>query len=345
MLIGDELIGISRSNIYKNITVYPEFIETQKNSKISRDFHLFFSTKTPTMACSSGRRMTLTMRCNPELEKIRTGYFQISAPKACPDGTCDGCNFHLLLESGTSSTCRICREFSSLDFEEVPGECIDNRQVVHYLNPQNCVPGNNTKTFKIQDCTVELPRQVQICIAMSIMIAIILLFLVLHFWTRNRSLEYKYSRLVEGGTGKGNEDDEIIIDNCCVEEVDDEDDEEIIETNEINHKNLVDNVPGISFSNMLFEDHNSKDLQKNSPKNSSFNSSIQNSKNRLGNDRKVLGSKKEMQGLFSNNSPLHRNDQDCLEMRNSKGLFDDEGYETIHLNSGHAVGQDSNQLV
>ena len=50
----------------------------------------------PTSACRQGRRTTITMRCDTTQKK--TGAIQL--PPNCPDGTCDGCNFHLMWRTG-----------------------------------------------------------------------------------------------------------------------------------------------------------------------------------------------------------------------------------------------------
>ncbi|KAH9418302.1 hypothetical protein DERP_010169 [Dermatophagoides pteronyssinus] len=225
--LGDELLLITRQTSYANISIHEEFLKSPDANKYDKDFHLYFVTKSPTTACITGRKLTITMRCKPgKMTEIRT-------PNSCPDGTCNGCDFHLLIETGTAAACRLCRPYSN-DYETVIGECIDGSQKIHYVNPKGCVmkkfKTNDTQTTTLitnklvlnRTCSLLLPKQVQIGIAMAMVSGLFLLLLVFYFWNKNRSLEYKYTKLIENTCeGKGNEDDdEMAIDNCCVEDVD-----------------------------------------------------------------------------------------------------------------------------
>ncbi|XP_054168769.1 endosome/lysosome-associated apoptosis and autophagy regulator family member 2-like [Oppia nitens] len=210
--LGDQLVGITRSTQYQNITVHPEFQSTNS------DIHFYYSTPVPTNACPSGRRLTLTLRCAPELDQNLT----IRTPNACPDGTCDGCTFHLLVKTKTAAACRLCRPE---DYETVVGECLDGVQQIHLVNPKGCIIStattttdpDSTPTVQTRHCSV-IPRQVQLGIALFSAVGVLLMVLVFHFWKKNRSLEYKYCKLVEGS-------DKSTGAECCVDD-DDEDEED-----------------------------------------------------------------------------------------------------------------------
>ena len=321
------MIGISRESTFHNISVHEDLLyHASKPYQPDTDYHLFFSTKTATSACPSGRRMTITMRCAPEVEKTQPGKAIVSTPKSCPDGTCDGCNFHLLIETGTAAACRICKPFSS-DYDTLVGECIDGVQQVHYINPKGCVIKKthdllSGKSTDVQTrlCTVLLPRQVQIGIAIVLGLGLLLLLLVFHFWNQNRSLEYKYSKLIENADKPG--DDDMSLDNCCVDDQDDEEE--------------MDNSQTVSSSHQLMFSDNEIDKNRNIPKESRVsikpNNRIDKKKN-----TKILGSSREMQQLFS------KPDQSTSLLGNSGGnRVDDEGYETIHLTSAN---NGANQIV
>lgn len=79
--LGDELIGITRSTTFNHISVHPEF------ANVNSDIHLYFVTRSPTVACKNGRTIAVTVRCDPSLKDDEEGA---ATPKACPDGTCDG---------------------------------------------------------------------------------------------------------------------------------------------------------------------------------------------------------------------------------------------------------------
>ena len=194
------MIGITRSTTFKNITVHPEFQRTNS------DLHFYYLTPVPTAACPNGRRLTLTIRCAPLLEQD----FQISTPKPCPDGTCDGCTFHLLIKAKTSAACRLCRPS---DYDTVVGECVEGAQKIHLVNPRGCIISDDEhKKVQLRPCSV-IPRQVQIGIALVSAIGVLLLVLVFHFWKKNRSLEYKYCKLIEGNEKSAE---------CCAEEEDED---------------------------------------------------------------------------------------------------------------------------
>lgn len=164
----------------------------------------------PTAACPAGRRLTLTLRCAPQLEQD----LQITTPKACTDGTCDGCTFHLMVKTNTSAACRPCRPS---DYDTVVGECVEGLQKIHLVNPRGCVISDDQqKTVLTRPCSV-IPRQVQIGIGLVSAIGVLLLVLVFHFWKKNRSLEYKYCKLIEGNEKSAE---------CCAEDEDEDDNDD-----------------------------------------------------------------------------------------------------------------------
>ncbi|KAH7642676.1 hypothetical protein HUG17_5723 [Dermatophagoides farinae] len=166
--LGDELLLITRQTSYANISIHDEFLNSPDANKYDKDFHLFFKTNSPTTVCLTGRKLTITMRCMPGKEMAI-----IKTPNSCPDGTCNGCDFHLLIETGTAAACRLCRPYSN-DYETVIGECIDGSQQIHYVNPKGCVmkksQTNDTTATKYvirRPCSLLLPKQVQIGIAIA----------------------------------------------------------------------------------------------------------------------------------------------------------------------------------
>ncbi|PIO61240.1 hypothetical protein TELCIR_17246 [Teladorsagia circumcincta] len=56
------------------------------------------------------------------------GMFQMRLPHTCPDGTCDGCLFHAIVES--VQACPIC---GPGDYEMIRGECTDGQQTIHHI--------------------------------------------------------------------------------------------------------------------------------------------------------------------------------------------------------------------
>lgn len=331
--VGDELIAISREPLYDNISVHADFIQKKADKTGDSDYHLFFRTRSVTTgACPEGRRMTVTMRCSKggaDKDKNKDSSTPvISTPKSCPEGTCDGCTFHLMIQTSTSAACRLCRPFNSDDFDTVVGECVDGLQQVHYINPRGCVPlgpSKESSNVLTRQCTVLLPRHIQIAISVVVAFGLLLLLLVFHFWNRNRSLEYKYSKLIgEGGSGKGGEDDDdgdLSFDNCCAEmDVEEEEAQE------------VEKIKKLQQQKVQLEQQQ------------------QQNNNRLDGKNSRLASSHEMQTLFGSPS------MDKSGTKQSTGAsignhFDEEGYETIHLTPASALekskknSKSGNQIV
>ena len=178
--LGDDLIAITREPSYNGIDVHKEFLG------IASDIHFYYTTDAITTACSKGRALTVTLRCDLHSHTIAA----VSAPTACPEGTCDGCTYHLLVRSNTSAACRACRD---ADYETVVGECISGQQVVHFINPKGCVIPEH-KLPVPRPCAI-LPKQVQLAIAVIAGLGVILLILVFHFWKTNKALQYKVRKV------------------------------------------------------------------------------------------------------------------------------------------------------
>ncbi|RWS26254.1 hypothetical protein B4U80_00979, partial [Leptotrombidium deliense] len=160
-----------KSTVYKNISVHSEF------TNVHSDIHLYYETKLPTVACKSGRTLVVTLRCSPSATQEPI----LSTPKQCPDGTCDGCNFHILVQ--TKQACRVCKD---TDYETVVTECINGMQEIHYINPKACIlPHNRNSKLEKRVCSV-IPRQVQYGIMIVSFFGILLMALVFHFWKKNR---------------------------------------------------------------------------------------------------------------------------------------------------------------
>lgn len=200
VLLGDEIIAVTHETTHDFISVHPEFNNTRS------DIHIYLVTRMTTSTCTKGRSTVVTLRCEPNLESESI----LMSPRSCPDGTCDGCNFHFMVKTRTSAACRLCKDD---DYDTVVTECVDGHQEVHYINPRGCIltpTGNDL--IKHRTCSM-IPKSLKMAIMVITVIGIILVSLVFHFWKMNRKLEYKYSKLVENKNTA----------ECCA--MDDEDDE------------------------------------------------------------------------------------------------------------------------
>ncbi|XP_015795141.1 UPF0577 protein KIAA1324-like homolog [Tetranychus urticae] len=209
--LGDEIVAVTRDTVYDSISVHPEFNNTRS------DIHIYLVTRITTSTCIKGHSTVITLRCEPSLEN----EFVLTSPKSCPDGTCDGCNFHFMVKTRTAAACRVCKDD---DYDTVVTECIDGHQEIHYINPRGCIiTPSGDQMVKHRACSM-IPRPLKMAIIAIALIAMILIALVFHFWKINRKLEYKYSKLVENKNTA----------ECCA--MDDEDEEPEIRVRSHNRK-------------------------------------------------------------------------------------------------------------
>ncbi|XP_076447212.1 endosome/lysosome-associated apoptosis and autophagy regulator family member 2-like [Babylonia areolata] len=183
-----------------------------QSEETEKDIHFYYKSQTPTLACPDGRTTIISLRCDPE-EKSTSA---IQLPPKCSDGTCDGCTFHFAWR--TQHACPRCQRE---DYEVVRGECVNGEQLIHYYAPSFCVrlDAKDLKPMK-QKCRM-LPFAVMVAIPVTLAVGLILIILLIYCWSRNRKLEYKYSKLVETA---GGQDGELPgVETCGMEEGEEED--------------------------------------------------------------------------------------------------------------------------
>lgn len=96
-----------------------------KSSTKPIDVHFFFEpTRSRSALCPNGTLGVVTTRCEP----LAVTNPEVRLSRSCPDGSCDGCLFHVLVES--SFACPLCEP---RDFEEIVGECAGGRQKIHSI--------------------------------------------------------------------------------------------------------------------------------------------------------------------------------------------------------------------
>jgi len=138
----------------------PDFHPTQNETECQLNFRV-------TKSCPKGRTTTVTLRCDPD----QPGRGQVNLPSRCPDGTCDGCNFHFLWTS--NSVCPICGQhdikyahltfipvtcFNSFYFDRVvKSECLAGEQIVHFLGPKTCIMPDDVPGSKKVPCSTHIP--------------------------------------------------------------------------------------------------------------------------------------------------------------------------------------------
>lgn len=188
--LGDHLVGYSTNTTLMNISVIDEFINPYP--AVSPDLHFFYTAPQSTRACPSGRATTLTLRCDPE----QPGSGKVVLPTQCPDGTCDGCNFHFLWSSAYA-----CRQCALEDLTTVHGECVKGFQKVHYITPSHC-RHEHAKEGRLVPCSVRLSFVVEVIVLGAVCVALLPCLLLFCLWKKNQRLEYKYMKLVAKESSK-----------------------------------------------------------------------------------------------------------------------------------------------
>ncbi|CAG7786969.1 unnamed protein product [Allacma fusca] len=261
--LGDHLIGISHNPSINGIS-----IEESINKQMShpQQFHFFYSTPEITVACPQGRSTTITFRCrmpgntwagsNVNVEDGNT-QSEITTPDKCPDGTCDGCNFHFIWE--TQYGCHLCTES---ELKVVRGECKDGMQEIHYLPSEfsQCLLKYNASWPTAQECKNHLPFAVEIAVQVAVGLTVLLSVMLICFWRRHRKLEYKYMKLVasgsSGSSNQRNHEDSIgcergmlpVAESCALdpEDGDDDDDDNYGRSSQIDPQ-LAGQIKEVSF--------------------------------------------------------------------------------------------------
>ncbi|KAJ8301946.1 hypothetical protein KUTeg_020933 [Tegillarca granosa] len=176
---------------------------------IERDIHFYYKSDRATPACPKGRTTIISLRCDLKEE----GNGEIHLPPKCSDGTCDGCLFHFMWL--TEHACPVCQKE---DYKRIAGECVKGEQIIHYTSPKNCLVKDEEK----KKCTVKFDSfPIAIAVPVVVGVAILLLGLIVYCWCQNKSLEYKYMKLVHDNGP--NYDGELPgVDSCALEDGEEE---------------------------------------------------------------------------------------------------------------------------
>ncbi|GAA6101845.1 endosome/lysosome-associated apoptosis and autophagy regulator family member 2 [Tachysurus ichikawai] len=184
--LADTFLGATVEKSLNGVNARPELFPT--SSKRVPDINYFYRSPQTTSSCQNGRNTVLTLRCNPE----KSSKGEISVPRECPAGTCDGCTFHFLWES--SSACPHCTEE---DYHQIEGACKEGVQDTLYVwtEPQLCTGGISLPAKRSKPCEM-INFWLKVGAVVGVFSATLLVALTCHFWKKNKKLEFKYSKLV-----------------------------------------------------------------------------------------------------------------------------------------------------
>ncbi|XP_065829270.1 endosome/lysosome-associated apoptosis and autophagy regulator family member 2-like isoform X2 [Oscarella lobularis] len=214
--IGDQLLAVvdkeSLGNLTRNDFTHPD----ERNGTV---ITFFYRGSRATSACPSGRSAVVSLHCNPD-EK---GPGKLTLPQNCPDGTCDGCVYGFIWH--TQLACPFCRKDDYESFKDCNAK--DNMTHIVYRKKDSSVcyrglpkPADKKIGGCVQKVIVNkgsiLDYKVYIAIGLGVFVLLMIFLFVL--WYKNRSLEYKYQKLIQSS----NPGDELPAPETCGQDSEEE---------------------------------------------------------------------------------------------------------------------------
>ncbi|CDW53634.1 hypothetical protein TTRE_0000189901 [Trichuris trichiura] len=194
-----------RGSMQVAISAFPKSINCFASGQLPQIYFLYESFAI-SRTCSGGYHTMIIFRCDPAVKVSRA-----TLPSTCPDGTCDGCLYQIVITSRYA--CPIC---SQQDYKEIVGECVGGIQKIHRIPARHCILiGKDLTETRMVECS-EISVQMQATIGAATAIGAVLFILVLLIWKKNQRLEYKYMKLVENSTGK--DDNLSAAESCALNE-------------------------------------------------------------------------------------------------------------------------------
>ncbi|KAF1756221.1 hypothetical protein GCK72_012674 [Caenorhabditis remanei] len=212
LLVASRLDSITTSRTHGNTSLSDEVLEYDSHDNTSRPLDVFFwfdPVASLSSTCPNGNQLVVVARCLPTKKQM-----EMRLPHSCPDGTCDGCLFLVIME--TAQACPICE---SNDYETINGECVNGKQTIHSIPKKHCVITGAASQTKEVACSAFTAFQKTI-LTILVLSMVLLSIGFICICRRNRRLEYKYTRLIESHTGEL-----PAVETCGLDE--DEDDDEL----------------------------------------------------------------------------------------------------------------------
>ncbi|KAK3733694.1 hypothetical protein QZH41_008482, partial [Actinostola sp. cb2023] len=232
MRIGEQLNGIYEDKLHNETSA---FEDEGLIKNITTHFNYHFHSPEQTSACPTGRQVVVTLMCDHTAPK--KGVLQL--PAKCPDGTCDGCKFQFLWRTKYA-----CPECSVADYKKVKGACEHGHKTTSYMwkEPKSCRDGVSLAKDIVEKCSLldqtvgSAMKDFKIGIGIAALLTVLLVCSVCFLYCKNRKLTYKYSRLVQNGSG--HPDELPPAEKCGMDDDEEDDDEEVRTLNMARKANL-----------------------------------------------------------------------------------------------------------
>uniref|UniRef100_A0A8C5PKK2 Endosome-lysosome associated apoptosis and autophagy regulator family member 2 n=1 Tax=Leptobrachium leishanense TaxID=445787 RepID=A0A8C5PKK2_9ANUR len=210
--LADTFLGATVNTTLQGIHINPNTFPVPNNIP---DVNLFFNSSSVTSSCDKGRATVISLRCNPSMN----GVGEITTPRQCPAGTCDGCTFFFLWEA--AAACPLCTEH---DYRSIEGACKKGSQETQFVwnDPKLCYKGVSLPVKRVSTCE-SMDFWLKVGAGVGAFTAVLLIALTCYFWKKNKKLEYKYSKLIM--TANSKECELPAPDSCAIMEGEDNDDE------------------------------------------------------------------------------------------------------------------------
>ncbi|KAJ8258057.1 hypothetical protein GJAV_G00192700 [Gymnothorax javanicus] len=210
--IGETLVGVTTKTTLDHINTSDLHFPSKSSLP---DVIFYYRAAAATKACKEGRSTTIRLRCDPTVMEND----KLSLPSTCPEGTCDGCSFHLLWRS--RHACPLCSES---DYKAIVSACVQGIQKTTYVwqEPVQCTGGVSLPAQTVSAC-VTLDFWLKFGVLTGSAAALLLITISCYFWKKTRKLEYKYSKLM---MSSGDKECELpAADSCAIMEGEDAEDD------------------------------------------------------------------------------------------------------------------------
>jgi len=244
---ADKLISTQPISVGENL-VNINTIESKENAtKREEGIQIHFSSERITAVCQSGTFGVIRLVCDPH-DKGQ-GEITLGDNNKCHSSTCDGCNYIFSWKSRHA-----CAKCTESDYEVINTACLKGKKNTRYLWKENraCVGG----IIKPDDVTLECSifeksiLDFKLVIMSFLLGAVLLAAIVIVLCYRNRSLSYKYSRLIDSSQMR---DGELPPSEKCAMEEDEDDEEEIVMSRSKGKTKFLDRLKGNKNKNNFSE--------------------------------------------------------------------------------------------
>lgn len=238
-----KLLSAQPLNVGKVITtIQVANASAPKNNTVSHsedgNITFIFYSKRYTEVCTNGTAARVTLLC----DQTKTGEGKlVIGDSECDQETCNGCLYHF-----SWRTVHACARCTQNDYKIIKGGCKNGKKTIHYVwkENRNCIEGVEKPKDTLEECSIfeKSILDFKLVILGFLLAGVFLAIIVIILCYRNRSLSYKYSRLIDASQTK---DGELPAAETCAYEEGEEDDEVILTRSKGRTPKILDRLKGL----------------------------------------------------------------------------------------------------